>query len=103
VTTQIFGNTAGLAPSDVHALERLWRRRVAFDRLLTPELARSMGEISSQIGRQVGVLVSRSGEVEHVVVGDATKLMLPDLGRIRAGSGRFRATISSISRACASI
>jgi GTP-binding protein HflX len=90
VTTQIFGNTAGLAPSDVHALERLFRRRVAFDRLLTPELARSMGEISHEIGRQVGVLVSRNGEVEHVVVGDATKLMLPDLGRIRAGSGRFR-------------
>ncbi len=90
MTTQISGNTAGLAPSDVHALERLWRRRVAFDRLLTPELARSMGEISRQIGRQVGVLVGRNGEVEHVVVGDATKLMLPDLGRIRAGSGRFR-------------
>jgi GTP-binding protein HflX len=90
VTHAIHGNTTGLAPSDVHALERLTRRRVPFDRLLTPELARSMGEISREIGRQVGVLVSRSGEVEKVIVGDATKLMLPDLGRMRAAQGRFR-------------
>jgi GTP-binding protein HflX len=90
VTTTITGNTTGLAPSDVHALERLYRRRVPFDRLITPELARSMGEISATTGRQVGVLVTRGGEVEHVVVGDATKLMLPDLGRLRAAHGRFR-------------
>jgi GTP-binding protein HflX len=90
VTQTISGNTTGLAPSDVHALERLSRRRVPFDRLLTPELARSMGEISAATGRQVGVLVARSGEIEHVVVGDATKLMLPDLGRMRAAHGRFR-------------
>ena len=90
MTQTISGNTTGLAPSDVHALERLTRRRVPFDRLLTPELARSMGEISAATGRQVGVLVARNGEIEHVVVGDATKLMLPDLGRMRAAHGRFR-------------
>jgi GTP-binding protein HflX len=86
----IHGNTTGLSPSDVHALERLYRRRVPFDRLLTPELARSMGEVSRATGRQVGVLVDRAGQVEFVVVGDATKLMLPDIGRARASEGRFR-------------
>ncbi len=49
-----------------------------------------MGEISAATGRQIGVLVTRGGEIEHVVVGDATKLMLPDLGRMRAAHGRFR-------------
>lgn len=86
----VHGNTTGLAPSDVHALERLYRRRVPFDRLLTPELARSMAEVSSATGRQVGVLVDRNGQVQWVVVGDATKLMLPDIGRARAAEGRFR-------------
>ena len=36
------------------------------------------------------MLVNRGGSVEHVIVGDATKLMLPDIGRLRAASGRFR-------------
>jgi GTP-binding protein HflX len=38
----------------------------------------------------VGVLVHRSGDVDYVIVGDATKLMLPDVGRLRAAEGRFR-------------
>lgn len=40
--------------------------------------------------RQVGALVHRSGQIEHVVIGDAGKLMLPDIGRLRGGIGRFR-------------
>ncbi len=46
--------------------------------------------MSHATGRQVGVLISRTGAVEFVIVGDATKLMLPDLGRLRGTAGRFR-------------
>jgi GTP-binding protein HflX len=38
----------------------------------------------------VGVLVHRSGQIDSVVVGDAARLMLPDVGRLRAAEGRFR-------------
>ncbi len=87
---QIHGNTNGLAPSELNALERIYRRKVPFDRLLTPELTRSMCEVSHVTGRQVGVLVDRAGVVDFVIVGDATKLWLPDFGRLRASQGRFR-------------
>jgi GTPase len=90
LTQTIHGQTTGLAPSDVHALERLYRRRVPLDRLLTPELARSLSETSRACGRQVGVLIDRGGDVRFVVVGDPQKLMLPDLGRHRAAEGRLR-------------
>jgi GTP-binding protein HflX len=46
--------------------------------------------VSLETGRQVGVLVHRSGQVDSVVVGDASRLMLPDVGRLRAAEGRFR-------------
>jgi GTP-binding protein HflX len=42
------------------------------------------------MNRQVGVLVNRGGHVEHVVVGDARKIVLPDLKRVRMGVDRFR-------------
>jgi GTP-binding protein HflX len=86
----VFGNTQGLSPSENQALERLYRRRVPADQLITQELTRAMSDVSHTTGRQVGVLLNRAGAVEFVIVGDATKLMLPDLGRLRAGSGRFR-------------
>ncbi|PKN57239.1 MAG: GTPase HflX [Deltaproteobacteria bacterium HGW-Deltaproteobacteria-14] len=49
-----------------------------------------MAAISGDIRRQVGVILDRRGHVQHVIVGDADKLQLPDLGRQRAGKSRFR-------------
>jgi GTP-binding protein HflX len=88
---EIYGNTAGLPPSALKALERVYRRRVPLDRIATPELIRSLAEASRETARQVGALVHRSGSIDFVVVGSATGLMLPDIGRLRAAEGRFRA------------
>ena len=60
------------------------------DRLLTQELARELTEISREIRREVGILVGRRGDVQHVMVGDAHSIELPDWGRLRAGRGRLR-------------
>ena len=49
-----------------------------------------MAEVSLDLGRQVGALIDRRGIVEHVFVGDAGKIVLPDIGRQRAGLGRLR-------------
>jgi GTP-binding protein HflX len=69
----------------------LYRRRVPADDVTTPELTRSLASVSFETGRQIGVLVHRSGQVDCVVVGDSSRLMLPDIGRMRAAEGRFRA------------
>jgi GTPase len=87
---QLYGNKSGLSPSAVKTLERIYRRRVPLDDITTPELTRSLMDASMETGRQVGALVHRSGQVDYVVVGDAGKLMLPDIGRLRAAEGRFR-------------
>lgn len=89
--TEVYGNTTGLPPSALRALERIYRRRVPLDRIATPELVRSLSEASRESQRQVGALVHRSGQVDYVVVGSPTGLMLPDIGRLRAAQGRFRA------------
>lgn len=60
------------------------------DRLITHELARHLTEVSHEIRRQVGVLLDRRGLVQHVMVGDAHSIALPDWGRLRAGRGRLR-------------
>jgi GTP-binding protein HflX len=71
-------------------VQRIYRRRVRPDQVVSPELATALCQVSHEIGRQVGVLVDRRGQPEHVFVGDASKLWLPDFGRIRAGKGRLR-------------
>jgi GTP-binding protein HflX len=64
---------------------------MAREEVVSPELARHLAGISRELGRQVGVFVNREGTVKNVFVGDATELHLPDVGRLRGGSGRFRA------------
>src|SRR4051812_2802623 len=87
---EVTGNLTGLKPSELKSLERVYRRRIAPEEVVSAELAGYLCGISREIERQVGVLVTRRGEVEHVFVGDASRLMLPEVGRLRAGRGRFR-------------
>jgi GTP-binding protein HflX len=49
-----------------------------------------MTEISKETGRRIGLLVDRSGEIDKVIVGDAHRVVLPDLGPRRAGAARLR-------------
>ncbi|MBN1210809.1 MAG: GTPase HflX [Myxococcaceae bacterium] len=87
---EIYGNTLGLKSSEQHRLRNTYRRRVAPNEIISPELARHLTELSSETHRQVGVLINRKGEIEYVVVGNAHKLELPDIGRARAGQVRLR-------------
>ncbi len=85
------GNLQGLGPADRKLLERLARRRIDPHVVMPPELAQLLCEASRTIGRQVGLIVDRKGDVQHVVVGDMHKLFLPDLGPRRGGGiGRLR-------------
>jgi GTP-binding protein HflX len=89
-TIRVDGNPHGLKANQVQRLERLCRRSVAPDQLVTQELAREMTELSREIRRLVGVLIDRRGDVAHVMVGDSHSIAMPDWGRMRAGRGRLR-------------
>jgi GTP-binding protein HflX len=81
---------SGLKSAQIRSIERLYRRRVVASQLTTMELTNQLVEVSHDIRRQVGVILNRKGRVEHVIVGDAHQLFLPELGRHRAGRGRLR-------------
>jgi GTP-binding protein HflX len=87
---EVFGNTLGLKPSQLHALRRTYRRRVDARSIVSPELARHLCEVSAETNRQIGVFLDRKGDVQAVIVGDARRLELPDVGRSRAGESRLR-------------
>jgi len=87
---EVTGNLTGLKASEIKTLERLYRRRVAPTEIISAELAAQLAQQSSELHRQVGLLLDRRGAVQHVVVGDASRLFLPDVGRMRGGAGRFR-------------
>ena len=71
-------------------LEKIYQRRIPPRSIVTQEFARVLTELSREINRQIGVLVNRRGAVDSVIVGDARRIVLPDLKRVRVGGQRFR-------------
>ncbi len=86
----IHGDLRGLRAAQRSALERTYRRRVRPEQVVSTELARHLCAVSRDLGRQVGVLLTREGAVDRVILGDARGLEIPDVGRLRGGPGRFR-------------
>jgi len=58
--------------------------------VVTPEAARAMTEASFMIGRQVGLIIDRSGCVRDVLVGTNHDILIPDLSDHRLGAKRLR-------------
>jgi GTP-binding protein HflX len=84
------GQTNGLKARQLKRLQATFKRKVKGDALVTLELARHLADLSHEIGRLVGVLIDRNGEITNVVVGDPSRIYLPDVGRARGGAGRLR-------------
>lgn len=88
--SNITGFVQGLKQNQIKRIERLATRRVPQAQIISQELARQMAEISNETGRQIGVLLDRKGHVEYVMVGTAKQIEMPDFGRTRAATDRFR-------------
>ena len=71
-------------------LRALYGRANAPAELLALPLARALTEATRATRRRVGLLLDRQGRIEKVIVGDAHRVFLPDLGARRAGAARFR-------------
>ena len=90
ISKHLSGHLRGLKASERRSLERTYRRKVPPHEIVSLELAHHLCSLSRQLSRQVGVLITRAGSIQNVIVGDPVQLMLPDIGRMRGGAGRFR-------------
>ena len=87
---KIHGNLTGLAPAQIKGIEQLYRRRMPPERIITHDLARQLTTLSREINRQIGLLISRRGEIAFVVVGSHKDILIPGLDSFRSSSSRFR-------------
>jgi GTP-binding protein HflX len=81
----VYGNINGLKAGQLTRLEHLYRRRVPVDKVVTQELARACTELSREIRCQIGLLITRRGSIEQVIVGNGRELFIEDMSRFRLG------------------
>ncbi|MBI5523522.1 MAG: GTPase HflX [Desulfarculus sp.] len=86
---KVFGFTQGLKTSQIRRLDNLYRRKLPPAQLILPEQALALARLSAELGRQIGLVASRRGEVVSVMVGGPEDLPPPDLARLRRGRTRL--------------
>jgi len=79
-----------LKPNQIKRLSRLYQRQFPMNGNYTNEQARELAELTTDIGRQLGLIVDRQGKVVLVLVGDNRSIYIPELPRTRMASGRLR-------------
>ncbi|MDL2329268.1 GTPase HflX [Desulfosarcina sp. OttesenSCG-928-A07] len=84
------GNITGLKPGQIRRLENMGRRRAAPQAIISYELCRDLCALSAEIGRQLGLLIDRSGKITHVLAGDVDRILIPDLREYRLAPDRLR-------------
>ena len=87
---RLFGNISGLKANQIRSLENLYRRRIPNKFLITPKLAATIGRLSHEIRRQIGLLVNRQGRIAFVIVGNHNRIVIPDTSEYRAAPGRLK-------------
>ena len=87
---RIFGQTSGLKGNQIRRLENLYRRRMAPELLISPEVTRDMCRLSAEIRRQIALLINRRGRVRFVIVGDRQGIVIPDISEYRSAPGRLK-------------
>ena len=58
--------------------------------VISRDLARSLASLTTELNRQIGLLIHRSGKVETVIVGDHDRIVIPALSQVRSAGGRLR-------------
>ncbi|GAB6144260.1 GTPase HflX [Desulfocicer niacini] len=87
---KIIGNISGLKATQIRQLENLYLHRTEPEYLISKEQIRELTAISHDIGRQVGILIDRSGKTIHVIAGDAHGIVIPDTPDYRALPGQLK-------------
>jgi GTPase len=79
-----------LRAAQIKQLERLGHRGIPPENIITNELARQVSYLSHDINRQIGLLISRKGEINKIIVGDHKSILIPSLEGFRSSSLRFK-------------
>lgn len=86
----MYGEHRFLKQDEKKLLSSFQGARVQGQGIASVEILKPIAEISARYKVKIGLLIDRRGKVEWVIMGDAHKLYLPDIGRVRGAEHRLR-------------
>lgn len=81
---KIHGNTEGISNVMLEAMQGMYDMGMPKDTFLSEELAMALAEYSGRINREISVLITRSGTIQHISVGRFDRVEMPTLSTKRS-------------------
>jgi len=81
---KIHGNTTGISNAMLQAMQGMYDIRLPKTVFLTEELAHAMAKYSCETNREISILISRDGVVQHIGIGDFDRVETPQLATRRS-------------------
>ncbi len=86
----IYGSLEGIPQKIVKQIEKLENKKNHGTDIINIDLLKQLCSYSKDTGRQLGLLINRSGAVEYVLAGTYDSIMIPVLSRFKLAPGRLR-------------
>ena len=79
-----------MGSAQIKQIERLGNKRIPPENIISHDLAKQLSLLSRDINRQLGLLISRRGEINTIIIGDSKSVLIPSLDGFRSSSQRFK-------------
>jgi len=81
---------SGLKTGQIRRIEKLYSRKVPPRQVATPLLVRELSQLSREIRRQIGVMITSRGKIAYVIVGTPRRIVIPDIREYRTAPDRLK-------------
>lgn len=78
-----------MSASSKKGLERLYRRKIPSGKLVTDELLLYLTRLSAELNKQTAIIANRKGKITHVILGNDSQIVIPELPLARLGKKRL--------------
>jgi GTP-binding protein HflX len=86
----LYGNLNNIKQSALRRLEKLLYKRYRSDTIASIELLKIISDISSDIKRQIGLLLDRKNTIQYIIIGSNKNIIIPQLERFSVIPGKLR-------------
>lgn len=86
----LYGSLEGISQKVIKQIEKLDSKKSHSKNIISIDLLKQLCNYSFIIGRQLGLLIDRLGNVEYVLIGDRSSVTIPVLSRFKLAPGRLR-------------
>jgi GTP-binding protein HflX len=87
---KVFGRMSGLKTGQIRRIEKLYSRKIPPRQVATPLLVRELSQLSREIRRQIGVMITRRGKIAYVIIGTPRRIVIPDIREYRTAPDRLK-------------